>query len=125
MAQCRSLKGVSTPSGLPLDLPLLAADLLRVEHSLKASVATEDEMLTEVARSLILAGGKRLRPVLTLASAYLGDGHASDEVVQGGVAVELVHLGSLYHDDVMDEAMTRRGVETANSRYGNFVAIVA
>ena len=116
---------VTTPSGLPLDLPALGVDLPRVELALKGSVATEDPMLTEVARSLILAGGKRLRPVLSLASAYLGGAGASDDVVQGAVAVELVHLGSLYHDDVMDEAATRRGVETANARYGNFVAIVA
>jgi heptaprenyl diphosphate synthase len=116
-------------SGLPLDLPSLGTDLGRVEVALKDSVATEDPMLTEVARSLILAGGKRLRPVLTLATSYLGgasgDRPVSDAVIQGAVAVELVHLGSLYHDDVMDEAATRRGVETANARYGNFVAIVA
>ena len=82
-------------------------------------------MLTEVAQSLIIAGGKRLRPVLTLASAYLCADDAADSVVRGAVAVELVHLGSLYHDDVMDESPTRRGVATANARYGNFVAIVA
>lgn len=121
---CPSLEDVSTTSGLPLDLPSLVPDLARVEKALSDSVATEDAMLTEVAQSLIIAGGKRLRPVLTLATAYLG-GPASNDVVQGAVACELVHLGSLYHDDVMDEAVTRRGVATANARYGNFVAIVA
>ena len=110
---------------LPLDLPQLEADLGRVEAALRSSVATDDAFLTEVAQSLIVAGGKRLRPILALASAYSGGNSASDDVVQGGVAVELVHLGSLYHDDVMDEADTRRGVPTANARYGNFVAIVA
>jgi heptaprenyl diphosphate synthase len=119
-----ALTPVSQNTGLPIDLPALAGDLARVETALGDSVATEDAMLTEVARSLILAGGKRLRPVLTLACAYLG-GSASDDVVQGAVACELVHLGSLYHDDVMDEAPTRRGVMTANARHGNFVAIVA
>lgn len=111
-------------SSLPLDLPLLAPDLVRVEEALKKSVETADPFLTTVAQSLIVAGGKRLRPVLALAAAYT-TGDAVDEVVQGAVAVELVHLGSLYHDDVMDEAVTRRGIETANARYGNFVAIVA
>ena len=112
-------------TALPLDLPHLESDLDRVEAALRASVSTDDEFLTQVAQSLILAGGKRLRPVLALAAAYSGVDTASDAVVQGAVAVELVHLGSLYHDDVMDEAPTRRGVPTANARYGNFVAIVA
>ncbi len=133
LSVCRSLVRVTSQSGstvgsnvgLPLELPALSADLGRVELALKDSVTTEDPMLTEVARSLILAGGKRLRPVLTLATSYLGGGAASDTVIQGAIAVELVHLGSLYHDDVMDEATTRRGVETVNARYGNFVAIVA
>jgi heptaprenyl diphosphate synthase len=110
---------------LPLDLPLLADDLHRVEEELRASVVTEDPFLTEVARNLIVAGGKRLRPVLSLASAYAGVGTASHDVVRGAVAVELVHLGSLYHDDVMDESATRRGQPTANARFGNFAAIVA
>ena len=112
-------------SSLPLDLPALEPDLARVEAALRQSVANEDAFLTEVAQSLIIAGGKRIRPVLALAAAYSGVGAASDDVVQGAVAVELVHLGSLYHDDVMDEADTRRGIATANARYGNFVAIVA
>ncbi len=115
----------TTSQGLPLAIETLPRDLERVESALKASVTTEDPMLTEVARSLILAGGKRLRPVLAIASAAAGNADVTDDVILGGVAVELVHLGSLYHDDVMDEAETRRGVVTANARYGNFVAIVA
>ena len=121
--KCRTLCTVTT--ALPLDLALLEPDLDRVEAALRRSVSTDDEFLTQVAQSLILAGGKRLRPVLALAAAYSGGDTASDAVVQGAVAVELVHLGSLYHDDVMDEAPTRRGVPTANARYGNFIAIVA
>jgi heptaprenyl diphosphate synthase len=114
-------------AALPLELPDLAADLAAVEDALRRSVATEDAFLTEVAESLIVAGGKRLRPMLALAAAYAGapDGRANANVIDGGVAVELIHLGSLYHDDVMDEAQTRRGVATANARHGNFVAIVA
>ena len=112
-------------TALPLDLPLLADDLHRVEEELRAAVVTEDPFLTEVARNLIVAGGKRLRPVLSLSAAYAGVGAASHSVVRGSVAVELVHLGSLYHDDVMDESATRRGQPTANARFGNFAAIVA
>ena len=103
----------------------MVRDLDLVESALRASVVADDPFLEQVAQHLIRAGGKRLRPVLTLASAYAGGATASDDVVQGAVAVELVHLGSLYHDDVMDESMTRRGQPTANARHGNFVAIVA
>jgi heptaprenyl diphosphate synthase len=110
---------------LPLNLSGLEGDLARVEEALRLSVATDDPFLTEVAQSLIKAGGKRLRPVLTLASAYAGGGDASSDVVDGAVACELIHLGSLYHDDVMDESATRRGQPTANARFGNFAAIVA
>jgi heptaprenyl diphosphate synthase len=110
---------------LPLNLDGLEGDLARVEEALRESVATNDPFLTEVAQSLIKAGGKRLRPILTLAAAYAGNGDASAEVVDGAVACELIHLGSLYHDDVMDESSTRRGQPTANARFGNFAAIVA
>src|SRR5207244_9328980 len=77
----------------------------------------------------ISAGGKRLRPALALAAASTADGAdvtpAPPEVVMGATAVELVHLGSLYHDDVMDEAESRRGVISVNARWGNLVAILA
>lgn len=99
----------------------------RVEDALGAATAGEDPFLNEVAGHLVHAGGKRLRPALVLAAASAcGSGpEAPDEVISGAVAVELVHLGSLYHDDVMDEAASRRGVESANSRWGNLVAILA
>ncbi|MBV8162388.1 MAG: polyprenyl synthetase family protein [Acidimicrobiia bacterium] len=113
-----------------LDLPQLADDLLRVESALRRSVETTDPFLTEVAGHLIAAGGKRLRPALALAVAYASAPEAASReapqaAVLGGVSVELVHLGSLYHDDVMDEALTRRGVESVNARWGNLVAILA
>ncbi|MBV9284991.1 MAG: polyprenyl synthetase family protein, partial [Acidimicrobiia bacterium] len=113
-----------------LDLPPLGDDLVRVEEALRSSVETADAFLTEVAGHLISAGGKRLRPALALAAAYAAAPDAAtrpapEEVVMGGVSVELVHLGSLYHDDVMDEALTRRGVESVNARWGNLVAILA
>jgi geranylgeranyl pyrophosphate synthase len=113
-----------------LDLPPLADDLARVEDALRRSVEAPDPFLTEVAGHLIAAGGKRLRPALGLTAAYAAGPDAADrpapeECVLGGVSVELVHLGSLYHDDVMDEALTRRGVESVNARWGNLVAILA
>ena len=108
-----------------LDLPSLEDDLRRLEDALRASVTSGDPFLSEVAGHLIGAGGKRLRPALALAAASAGGVTPTDDVLQGGVSVELVHLGSLYHDDVMDEASSRRGVESVNARWGNLVAILA
>ncbi|MFM8907322.1 MAG: polyprenyl synthetase family protein, partial [Actinomycetota bacterium] len=109
-----------------LELPLMAVDRERVEVALRSAVRTPDAYLTEIASHLIVAGGKRLRPVLAVAAAQVGnDGAVSDNVIQGAIACELVHLGSLYHDDVMDESTTRRGVETVNAKWGNLQAIVA
>lgn len=91
-----------------------------------AAVRTPDAYLTEIASHLISAGGKRLRPVMTMVSFSAVDDRAvSDEAVSGGVSCELVHLGSLYHDDVMDDATTRRGVDTVNAKWGNLQAILA
>lgn len=101
------------------------ADRERVEAALRASVVTPDAYLTEIASHLIVAGGKRLRPMVAVASAQVGGADATNVAVQGGIACELVHLGSLYHDDVMDEAETRRGVETVNAKWGNLQAILA
>jgi len=108
-------------------LPWLADDLVRVEEALRSAVRTGDPFLTDVASHLIGAGGKRIRPALALCAGYAAgaDGPVSDDVVTGAVAVELVHLGSLYHDDVIDEASTRRGVESVNHRWSNIVAILA
>lgn len=90
-----------------------------------ASVTTGDGFLDDVTTHLIAAGGKRLRPLLAVAAATGGERPATEEDLLGGVAVELVHLASLYHDDVIDEATVRRNVESVNSRFGNLVAIVA
>jgi heptaprenyl diphosphate synthase len=108
-----------------LALPSMEVDLARVEAALRTAVRTEDEYLTELASHLIVAGGKRLRPVVAMAAALTGGPEVTEDVVQGAVSVELVHLGSLYHDDVMDEADTRRGVETVNAKWGNLQAILA
>ena len=108
-----------------VDLPSLEDDLRRLEQALRHAVTSEDPFLSEVAGHLVGAGGKRLRPALALAAAATGGRQPGEAVLQGGVAVELVHLGSLYHDDVMDEASSRRGVESVNARWGNLVAILA
>ena len=100
-------------------------DRERIEVAMRAAVVTSDPYLTDIASHLILAGGKRLRPVLSVIAGQIDGGAVTDDVVQGGVACELVHLGSLYHDDVMDEAETRRGVDTVNARWGNLQAILA
>ena len=108
-----------------LNLPRLGDDLAGLEKALTASVVADDPFLSQVAGHLITAGGKRLRPALALTAAAVGGVEATPDVVQGGVSVELVHLGSLYHDDVMDDGTSRRGVETVNARWGNLVAILA
>ena len=109
-------------------LPSLASDLYELEVKLQDSVIAEDKYLTEIASHLITAGGKRVRPGFTIASSGIETPKAvpaSYDVLMGGVAVELVHLGSLYHDDVMDEAEMRRTVPSVNAIWGNLTAILA
>ena len=90
-----------------------------------ASVKAPDAYLTEIASHLLLAGGKRLRPMFSVVASQVAGGPTTEEAIQGGISCELVHLGSLYHDDVMDESPTRRGVETVNAKWGNLQAILA
>lgn len=90
-----------------------------------ASVKTPDAYLTEIASHLLLAGGKRLRPMFSVVASQVAGGPTTEKAIQGGISCELVHLGSLYHDDVMDESPTRRGVETVNAKWGNLQAILA
>jgi len=108
-----------------LYLPGIADAPGRVEAELRQAVVCPEPLLSEVASHLATAGGKQLRPALALASAAAVGGAVTLDVVRGAVAVELVHLGSLYHDDVIDEAVTRRGVDSVNARWGNLVAILA
>ena len=82
-----------------------------------------DALADATSRYLYDAGGKRVRPVLALLTAQLGDG-ATDEVIDGATALEMTHLGSLYHDDVMDAADTRRGIPSAHAVWGNNIAIL-
>ena len=99
------------------------AGLGRVEEALAEAVATADPFVQEAAGYLVTAGGKRLRPTLALISGHTGD---PDEprLVGAAVALELTHLSSLYHDDVMDEAELRRGQRSANARYDHKVAVL-
>jgi heptaprenyl diphosphate synthase len=106
-------------------LPASEADLALLEEQLRIAVVRGDPFLDDVVTHLIIAGGKRIRPALALASASLSGSPASADTIQGGIAIELVHLASLYHDDVMDEAVIRRQVPSVNARWGNLVAIVA
>lgn len=94
-----------------------------VEAGLLGEMRFADEIADVTSRYLLDAGGKRVRPVLTLLAAQLGSGN-NDEVIKAAQAIEITHLASLYHDDVMDEAQMRRGVPAAQSVWGNSVAIL-
>ncbi len=110
-----------------LELPGLPALRDRVDKRLAAAVESSDPAMTEMASHLVRAGGKRLRPVLAAVASTAGSGPrtVSDDAVTGGVACELVHVGSLHHDDVIDEAPTRHSVESVNARWGNLRAILS
>ena len=105
-----------------LQLPSVETDLARLETLLAESVIIGDAYLDSVTTHLIYAGGKRLRPLLCVSSATGGSREATIEDLLGGVALELMHLASLYHDDVMDEAEVRRNVDSVNARYGYLMA---
>jgi heptaprenyl diphosphate synthase len=94
-----------------------------VESLLRDSVKSDYPFVTETSQHLVAAGGKRFRPLVVLLAAQFGDPSA-EGVVPSAVVVELTHLATLYHDDVMDEAVLRRGAVSANSRWGNTVAIL-
>ena len=94
-----------------------------VEHLLREHIKGDYPLVEETSRHLVAAGGKRLRPLLTLISSHFGD-PTRKEVIPAAVVCELTHLATLYHDDVMDEAPLRRGVESANNRWGNTIAIL-
>lgn len=101
----------------------IRAGLTAVEGLLLESVKSDYPFVTETSRHLVEAGGKRFRPLVVLLAAQFGDAHAPG-VVPSAVVVELTHLATLYHDDVMDEATLRRGATSANTRWGNSVAIL-
>ncbi|MDO4911256.1 MAG: polyprenyl synthetase family protein [Corynebacterium sp.] len=97
----------------------------QVEDLLRLEIASGADFLTDKVSHLAVAGGKRFRPMFALLASQYGANPGCTNVVKAGVVVEMTHLATLYHDDVMDEAPTRRGVPSANSRWGNSVAILA
>ena len=102
----------------------LRSQLELIDAALLRAAEADSEMVTEAAQHIIAAGGKRFRPLLVVLGSYLGPREATEDVVKAAVVVELTHVASLYHDDVMDEAGIRRGSPSANSRWGNTVAIL-
>jgi len=121
-----------TTTGSALALPVLDEELagrlrerlVEVEERLEREIISEAPYITEVCRHLLHAGGKRFRPLLVLLAAETGKPDA-DDVLVASCVIELTHLASLYHDDVMDEALVRRGADSANARWDNHVAILA
>jgi heptaprenyl diphosphate synthase len=113
-----------------MELPdaALAADvvdgLARVEDGLREGARADHDLLAQTAGYGIEAGGKRFRATLVLLAAQFGNSR-DPRIVPAAVAIELTHLATLYHDDVMDEAAVRRGLPSANARWDNSVAILA
>jgi heptaprenyl diphosphate synthase len=101
----------------------IVATLEEVEALLRDGVVSADPLVTEAAQHLLVAGGKRFRPLLVALGGHLGDPHGP-QLAPAAVCVELTHLATLYHDDVMDEAGVRRGAPSANARWSNSVAIL-
>jgi len=97
--------------------------LAEVEAGLEKAVRSDSDFVTEAASYLVSAGGKRFRPMLLLLGGYFGD-PTDPRLIQGAVAIEIVHLATLYHDDVIDEAVSRRGHTSVNATWGNTVAIL-
>jgi heptaprenyl diphosphate synthase len=126
-----SRPGVPSPATVALDLSLVEqvigaavqAGLTAVEARLREAVQQADPLADDASLHLVRAGGKRVRPMLALLASHLGD-HERPEVVEAAVAVELTHLATLYHDDVMDSAPMRRGGPSAHTVWGNSVAIL-
>ena len=105
-------------------LPSVWQRLDRVETRLLEVSQSGDAFLTKAAQHLLIAGGKRFRPLLAQLAAEFGPAD-DDRSIDAGVAVELIHVGSLYHDDVIDESTARRGTVSANANWSNTVAILA
>jgi heptaprenyl diphosphate synthase len=101
----------------------IAAGLNETESLLNSRIEGRYLFANETSRHLVAAGGKRFRPLITILGALVGNG-INEKVIKAAAVCELTHLATLYHDDVMDEAPLRRGVESANSRWGNSVAIL-
>ncbi|WP_197378241.1 nonaprenyl/(2E,6E)-farnesyl/geranylgeranyl diphosphat synthase [Mycolicibacterium mengxianglii] len=96
-----------------------------IEQLMATELGKADELMSEAVHHLFLAGGKRFRPLFTVLSASLGPDPTNKDVIIAGAVIEMVHLATLYHDDVMDEAQVRRGAASANARWSNNIAILA
>jgi len=107
-----------------IDIPEVWDSLEEVEGRLLKVSTSQDSYMTEVAQHLLKAGGKRLRPLLALLAARFGPAR-DHRAVEAATAVELIHVGSLYHDDVIDEADTRRGGPSVNTNWNNTLAVLA
>jgi heptaprenyl diphosphate synthase len=120
--------GTNRVAGVELFDPQLAEavehGLTEVEQLLHREVYNDYEFVTETSLHLIEAGGKRFRPLFTLLAGQIGPRPNSSEVLTAATVVELIHLATLYHDDVMDSASVRRGAESANARWDNSIAIL-
>ena len=116
--------GLALPIGDAALAERLDRRMQEVEEALFAHVQSRTRYVTEAASHLLAAGGKRFRPLLVLLAAETGERPDAPEVVDAACVVELTHVGSLYHDDVMDEAALRRGADSANARWDNHVAIL-
>jgi len=101
----------------------LIIDMKKVEDLMRSHIKGDYPLVVETSRHLVEAGGKRLRPLLTLISAQFGD-PTNYDIIKAAVCCELTHLATLYHDDVMDDAVLRRGVISANKKWNNAVAIL-
>lgn len=120
--------GIGMPGFDMLDEKLgarVVRGLAQVEELLSSELASEFSFVTEASSHLALAGGKRFRPLFTLVAAGVGPRSENDDVITASAVVELIHLATLYHDDVMDEADIRRGTDSANARWDNSIAILA
>lgn len=103
----------------------ISEGMVQVESLMRGELSRGEDFLVDKVLHLARAGGKRFRPMFALLAAQYGEHPDSGDVVKAGAVVEIVHLATLYHDDVMDEADRRRGVESANQRWSNSVAILA
>ncbi|CAN5180678.1 polyprenyl synthetase family protein [soil metagenome] len=101
------------------------SSVTQIEQLMAAELGKADELMSEAVHHLFLAGGKRFRPLFTVLSASLGPDPTNEDVIIAGAVIEMVHLATLYHDDVMDEAQMRRGAPSANARWSNNIAILA
>lgn len=107
-----------------IPIPSIWENLEELENRLIQISSSSDSFLTEISQYLISAGGKRFRPLIALLAGELGEGDRK-KVIDAGVSVELIHLGSLYHDDVIDDASTRRGVVSTNKKWNSTLSILA